>query len=486
MEIGLSEEKIAEMFNLTPKENCCNCIAIVLYSTGDINRLYDYLYSMKKSLDNVSNKLEDFIVRFYLDKSIFSVIYETYKQNEIYFRGNNLVILIPEDKRLLLIKLVKIFNMLKYIYNHPCAEIFLYFCKNIIDNNLLEKIRIFRFLPMIEDDVNIFVCREADGFVSYVDCHNIKLFSRNTENKIAMFYNLTTDFLYLRDKTELHYSEWLNIYEDIKTYYKLTHGDENIKKYIDTLSTQTIEEIMKYTSVRKNYEPIQLIDILAGSFCIKIKFNSAYLYETIKLLYSKLDCLADEFLKHKYSDKVDIVKIGFDEMLLEELFFPLISYNYNEHIDRYNAKKNLENLFELVVKNRKIDTTNVYDITKFTYEYRRYLTYTESVFRSLPKLLLKQEEYETYSKTLSGFNINDIILQPYLLDMLFKYKLKEEEKDKYYSYGIHLSNITFRESLEKDRLYSAIYPQHDYLYINYEKKYLKYKNKYLKLSNKYK
>ena len=229
MEIGLSEEKIAEMFNLTPKENCCNCIAIVLYSTGDINRLYDYLYSMKKSLDNVSNKLEDFIVRFYLDKSIFSVIYETYKQNEIYFRGNNLVILIPEDKRLLLTKLVKIFNMLKYIYNHPCAEIFLYFCKNIIDNNLLEKIRIFRFLPMIEDDVNIFVCREADGFVSYVDCHNIKLFSRNTENKIAMFYNLTTDFLYLRDKTELHYSEWLNIYEDIKTYYKLTHGDENIK-----------------------------------------------------------------------------------------------------------------------------------------------------------------------------------------------------------------------------------------------------------------
>ena len=64
--------------------------------------------------------------------------------------------------------------------------------------------------------------------------------------------------------------------------------------------------------------------------------------------------------------------------------------------------------------------------------------------------------------------------------------LKEQEKDKYFSYGIHLSNITFRESLEKDRFYSAIYPQHYYQYINYEKKYLKYKIKYLKLSNKYK
>ena len=83
------------MFNLEEKNNCCNCIAIVLYAKNNIVNLYNYLYSMKKSLDNVSNKLNDFIVRFYLDESVFKTIYEEYdkyKEQNLFYNNGELFI----------------------------------------------------------------------------------------------------------------------------------------------------------------------------------------------------------------------------------------------------------------------------------------------------------------------------------------------------------------------------------------------------------
>ena len=74
---------IDEMFDLQRRENCCNCISIVLYSKN-IYDLNNYLYSMKKSLDNVANCLPDFVVRFYLDKSVFDTIYKTYSNDTIF------------------------------------------------------------------------------------------------------------------------------------------------------------------------------------------------------------------------------------------------------------------------------------------------------------------------------------------------------------------------------------------------------------------
>ena len=50
-DISSKYKNIKETFNIsddvidnTIKENCCNCINIVLYSTGDLVKLYDYLF----------------------------------------------------------------------------------------------------------------------------------------------------------------------------------------------------------------------------------------------------------------------------------------------------------------------------------------------------------------------------------------------------------------------------------------------------------
>jgi hypothetical protein len=78
------------------------------------------------------------------------------------------------------IYLEKSFTILKYMINHPKSEIFIYFCRDIMNHTIgLEKVRSFRLLPMTETDVNISISREADGFVSYMDCYNIKQFSES-------------------------------------------------------------------------------------------------------------------------------------------------------------------------------------------------------------------------------------------------------------------------------------------------------------------
>jgi hypothetical protein len=82
----------ANIFDLNIIDNCCNCVAIVLYydtniDTIKLNKLFKYLYSMKKSLDNVSSILPDFIIRFYLDKSVLRYHLENFKQNKIFFHN---------------------------------------------------------------------------------------------------------------------------------------------------------------------------------------------------------------------------------------------------------------------------------------------------------------------------------------------------------------------------------------------------------------
>lgn len=240
------------MFDLEIKYNCCNCVSFTLYITSNkISKLFGYLYSLRKSLDNIANNLDGFIARFYLDYSIFECIFKSYASANKDFVGEFL-------------------HHLKYILKHPKAEIYIYFCKEFITNKLpVAKNRTLRFLPILSDDVNVCVIREADGFVSYLDCHNIKLFT--TSNKIAMIYEISQslhphrsgynglpiaipyDELSLEKQIEttskqeipeylikhldevnmynkFHYSKWLNFYEEYLYKYNVKNSIDDKKK----------------------------------------------------------------------------------------------------------------------------------------------------------------------------------------------------------------------------------------------------------------
>ena len=354
--INIEIDNIKQIFDVTPRGNCCNCIAIVLYiskrtfgeyrdaDVQSFNYLHDKLNSMCMSLKIVSKALPTFIVRYYLDSSIF----ETLK-------------FIIIEKKLPIPQIQNIIDNLKFIINHTNSEVFMYFCKNIIENpTRLARTRTYRFLPFlnIERDTNVCVIREADGIVSLADCHNINLFANSETHKIIMTYDFASSVRYLlniahtfdkllywetdaekpRIRNLNHYNKWLNIYENI------------FKKNISLLEPQH----MQYINIDNK---LSYIDLLAGVFAIKVHLKMDYINHIIKQLdniYNTIINGSDYQDKHIMADKstesyksrfvneqskneyinawkeriIFPLEGGYDEILLMELFAPLIRVSF--------------------------------------------------------------------------------------------------------------------------------------------------------------
>ena len=287
-----SKKRFIPMFDLTIKDNCCNCISIILYfqdwyEGNELNRLLNvYLYSMKKSLDVVSNNLENFIIRYYIHTSVFDILK------------------IKEDDDFEKMKIKTDCNeILLYLFKHEQCEIFIYSCEKIIgdfDDTRLSRIRIFRFL---HDDINILISREADGIVSISDCNNIKLFMEDRK-KILMSYE---------------YAESFQL------------GDSNInRRYHGTL--RSFNNLEDYAYEIKS-EKQQYVDFLAGTLAIKIKINPEYIFDIVKE-FNKiyvLYCLLRISKKHIHTLKSILEKIdyydgfnqSFDEIILNNLLKPI-------------------------------------------------------------------------------------------------------------------------------------------------------------------
>ena len=99
----------------------------------------------------------------------------------------------------------------------------------------INNVRAFRLLPLLEKDTNVCVFREADGFVSLNDCHNIKYFAMSQTNKIGMIYEygLTAlnNLIYKQKEEYHHYNTWLNLEK-----VKLIKSFPDIKETILTLT----------------------------------------------------------------------------------------------------------------------------------------------------------------------------------------------------------------------------------------------------------
>ena len=298
------------IFDLTPKYSCCNCISIILYyqewsETDNLDRLLNtYLYSMKKTLDIVSNNLDMFVVRYYIHTSVFDVI--KIKEDDD-FREFNMR--------------VECENILLYLLNHPQSEVFIYSCEKIIgdfhDTNL-SKIRINRF---IHDDINILVSREADGIVSISDCNNIKLFM-NDAKKIIMTYNFAKSF-------NLGFS----VYN--RRYNKTLISFNNLEDF----------------AYEKPFTQQQYIDFLAGVFSTKIKFNLEYIWNTVKEFNKML--ILSWLMKNSYNHIEQFKKIIFESDVKQHYFNQFFDeINLNNILKPINNNENLSKYCVLIDKNR--------------------------------------------------------------------------------------------------------------------------------------
>jgi hypothetical protein len=296
----LPREIISERFVDSRRENCCNVISISLYFIGCIpDNMTKYLFSIERTVKNVHNNLPDWIVRVYIDNSVHECIKNADKNSRQKTAYN-------------------------YITTAPNVEVYTYNCAvGDVQPQHIARTRTYRFLPFSDEDVNICVVREADGIVSNWDCRQIHLFSKDHTKMFYFPYNQIK-----RSKLSMFesYEKWLLLYK----------------------------VIFRYDFFHNNYMGY---DLLAGLFGIKLKLKRDFYIRTIVSLRDEIDrfiTAVERNNEETYKDRgytkyllrnahgwvstprgllqeePQLLSIGFDEILLLEMFKEVFSFNVSE------------------------------------------------------------------------------------------------------------------------------------------------------------
>ena len=511
------------IIDMTPRSNCCNCISFTLYSTAniepeekllkkreeilkndgdvdmnvhifyetleaDLERLCGYLLCLKISVMNIKKRLEDFVVRIYLDISVISIIN---KFNEIKMEY-------VRDKDKLRKYIKNILEYIQYLFSADNVEIYTYLCESYLDN--IAKTRALRFLPMLDPEVNVSIVREADGIVSYTDIYNIKNFV--TSNKMIFIYPYQPGNFIDRNITYFLY--------------------EFIKKAKIPMYTKIDKTFMPYSEWLRGYirdnryftNKMPLFDLLAGLFGIAITVRPEIFKESLHNININNDKKIKEKelqieLEKDVGEKIRMIKsldrfklamrTGFDEIFLLELFKDLYTYNieYND-LEKYDNISIANIMF--ILNNfqyplKKIDTHINYLIptklilnTLFDTDKNNKI-----IYMNVPPI---QNEINMY---IMDYNIDDIIKSQNITDScidiisgdikvfdilnniltknMFDYRGKYAEyRDIIREYGqnFNIDKIVFG-------LYNDKYNFHSKDRFAY--KYLKYKHKYLNLKS---
>ena len=378
-----------DMCVLDKKEKCCNCVSFIMYNNKDkyIEATYEYLYSLKISVINIRDCLDDFIARIYLDSFVFRHI------QTIIDIQNDIGKYTQQD----LIYYKCVHNILNFLFNEPKVEIYIYTC-DTKDYYL----KTLRFMPLIDPEVNIKISREADGYVTYVDCLNIKEFIKS--KKLLLLYDLasnSSDNITLLNKSiypmmHLPYSEWLKHYISYDKFF-MTH--------------------------------IPICDIYAGLFGCSMQIKKeSYINSTNNIKKSLTVSIPhgdgySEITLHHIN--------GYDEIILLDLFKKIISIerhndspsvisDINKYMGKEIKKEPQLNKSQNYKKEKKIfddDSREFFEITeKYTEkinEKKNYIAYVDNTI-----ILQKDSNDSNLSSIIQNFfntsNINSIVFEPLL------------------------------------------------------------------------
>ena len=80
-----------------------------------------------------------------------------------------------------------VFEAYNELLNLENVEIYTIICDDITETTEIDKVsvhqtRSYRFNALLDDSVNINISREADGIVTFTDCHNIRCFEKSNNN----------------------------------------------------------------------------------------------------------------------------------------------------------------------------------------------------------------------------------------------------------------------------------------------------------------
>lgn len=292
-------DSLQKTFDLEKKNNCCNCISITLYRKQSASTpIYDYLKSIRRSVKNVQKFLPGWIVRIYLDTSVYNYVNTT----------NDYI----DDA----------YQIVQFLLEQPHVEVYTYLCSDILSEKTpLEKIRTTRFRALYDPEVNIAVIREADGVVTYQDCHNLKYFEKSPH----IFY----------------LSPWMGEGEfKASTILIVEPKAWHIKSY--SIWLQTYKE--KFDEDFYNWKKVAAYDLMAGLLAVKLKLKSGIYHRETSELNKLIDSIDDE-------SERSIMTVGFDEILLLRIYKDVISFDtkYDEPNEyKIYPIKNYESIVQIL------------------------------------------------------------------------------------------------------------------------------------------
>ena len=324
------------LFDLNTYTQCCNCITFAIYTIIDkylddisipnieyyyqnnINSTLSYITAIKISIENVLVNLPNWIVRIYINKSIFQLIN---------FALNN------ECKNLYLKANICI-NYLEYIFSLKNVEIYFVSCNEECTKADFDYSRTMRILPIIEQDVNMLICKDGDGIITLTECNNIKLFEES-DKIIYCSYPFSLNKIYRKEfnPTFINRQELVNINAIISQYNFNPNGI-----------------IFKYVINNNDFykDHITLTPpLLAGCSGFKIKF-----------LPEVFNRKKEEILEFFQNPEFNILKAGFDEVFIKHLFREYLSINIiDKSIDEIEIEfKRLNNNFKIINNDTNIIT----------------------------------------------------------------------------------------------------------------------------------
>jgi hypothetical protein len=478
-EYNISEE-ILSRFDNTIRKKCCNVISITLYINGDCHnrKLLNYLNCIYGTIRNTKRKLPEWLVRVYLDQSIYDCmtlfVNEANPDTEINrFRG----------------ECIETFN---YIINSENVEIYTFICRDVIT---LEKTRTYRYLVLIDPEVNISAIREADGYISNLEAHNLKVFERS--DKLFYLPPLINNSNLIEIKKEIiegkrqrifttsifqSYSPWLTLYKNTigRNFFAKHQNIYDLLAGTFTFKLKFKPEFYYYTVNRLNEE---INDFNDSNIHIKALLKRKYyIYPDIQifipnLIFGKIKITLDELLSgdHIYfKDMVKLFELGFDEILLLYMLKEIISFSFDKELSE-EENKNLEIKLDKQMKQITVLKNLFFGFNIPTYNFEIEKGYKPFITELKENNIIPKTYINSHSKKQRQNNmliIDGEILDNIICDFPFNiiYEIKQKE-------NIVRNSILLNLNLPYNKTYNIYYTDKDRMM----EKYLKYKIKYLKL-----
>jgi len=289
--------------DLNDRSDCCMCVSVSLYYTDNIDiKLQMYLASIIRTVGNVKKYLPKWLVRIYIDPSVFQGLIRYQERKTATEREDNTH---PYPY---------ILEYLECLFGAENVEMYTYFCDS---EELIGARRTYRFLPMLDPSVSAYAIREADGIVTVMDCYNLDYM---VTNKLPMYIVPWEHATGIPCMISYSYQRWLNIYKTEHEYYRTK---------------------------------CNVVDLLAGTFSGTIKILPNHYYSCMEEVM--------EFLDYIYYDQYLNFYFSLDEMLLLRLYRDVICVEKKretrEIIDTVN------NRLEIIMKGVANPNSNYEDYT---------------------------------------------------------------------------------------------------------------------------